>query len=107
MNKILKQAACITLVSGILVSGIFECVFPVMHIYGAEITGAVPENEDTQEGAGFTGIPGDNELQNVTDTHSPRYTDKELQKLLDEAQSVWPKAELSRDRMHIDIPFVD
>ena len=39
--------------------------------------------------------------------YSPRYTDKELQKLLDEAQAVWPKAELSRDRMHIDIPFVD
>ena len=39
--------------------------------------------------------------------YSPRYTDKELQKLLDEAQAVWPKAELSRDRMHIDIPFID
>ena len=39
--------------------------------------------------------------------YSPRYTDKELQKLLDEAQAVWPKAELSRDRMCIDIPFID
>jgi len=39
--------------------------------------------------------------------YSPRYTDRDLQKLLEEAQSVWPKAELSRDRMHIDIPFID
>ncbi|MBC6713626.1 ribonuclease Z [Treponema sp. Marseille-Q3903] len=39
--------------------------------------------------------------------YSPRYTDKDLQILLTEAQAVWPKAELSRDRMQIDIPFVD
>ena len=39
--------------------------------------------------------------------YSPRYTDKELQILLEEAQSVWPKAELSKDRMHIEIPYVD
>ncbi|MBO4858190.1 MAG: ribonuclease Z [Treponema sp.] len=39
--------------------------------------------------------------------YSPRYNDKELQILLDEAQAVWPKAELSRDRMHIEIPYVD
>ena len=39
--------------------------------------------------------------------YSPRYTDKELHLLLEEAQSVWPKAELSRDRMQIDIPYVD
>ena len=39
--------------------------------------------------------------------YSPRYTDKDLQILLAEAQAVWPKAELSRDRMQIDIPFVD
>ena len=39
--------------------------------------------------------------------YSPRYTDKELSVLLEEAQSVWPKAELSRDRMHIEIPYVD
>lgn len=39
--------------------------------------------------------------------YSPRYTDKELNLLLEEAQAIWPKAELSRDRMQIDIPFVD
>jgi len=39
--------------------------------------------------------------------YSPRYTDKELHILLEEAQSVWPKAELSRDRMQIDIPYID
>ena len=39
--------------------------------------------------------------------NSPRYTDKELHVLLEEAQKVWPKTELSRDRMHIEIPFVD
>ena len=39
--------------------------------------------------------------------YSPRYTDRELQKLLDEAREVWPKAELSRDRMQIDIPYID
>lgn len=39
--------------------------------------------------------------------YSPRYTDKELSILLEEAQSVWPKAELSKDRMHIEIPYVD
>jgi len=39
--------------------------------------------------------------------YSPRYTDRELEKLLTEAREVWPKAELSRDRMQIDIPYVD
>jgi ribonuclease Z len=39
--------------------------------------------------------------------YSPRYTDRELEKLLAEAQEVWPNAELSRDRMQIDIPYVD
>ena len=39
--------------------------------------------------------------------YSPRYTDRELEKLLQEAREVWPKAELSRDRMNIDIPYVD
>lgn len=39
--------------------------------------------------------------------YSPRYTDKELGLLLEQAQAIWPKAELSRDRMQIDIPFVD
>ncbi|MCR4900320.1 MAG: ribonuclease Z [Treponema sp.] len=39
--------------------------------------------------------------------YSPRYTDKELTKLLEEAQKIWPAAELSRDRMQIDIPYID
>lgn len=39
--------------------------------------------------------------------YSPRYTDKELEKLLHEARQVWPKTELSRDRMHIEIPYED
>ena len=39
--------------------------------------------------------------------YSPRYTDKELSLLLSEAQEIWPKTELSRDRMEIDIPYVD
>ncbi len=39
--------------------------------------------------------------------YSPRYTDRELDKLLQEAKEIWPKAELSRDRMNIDIPYVD
>ena len=39
--------------------------------------------------------------------YSPRYNDKELQVLLDEALEVWPKTELSFDRMHIEIPYVD
>lgn len=39
--------------------------------------------------------------------YSPRYTDRELSVLLEEAQAVWPQAELSRDRMHIDIPYID
>ena len=39
--------------------------------------------------------------------YSPRYTDRELEKLLTEAREVWPKTELSRDRMNIDIPYID
>lgn len=39
--------------------------------------------------------------------YSPRYTDRELDKLLQEAKEVWPNAELSRDRMNIEIPYVD
>ena len=37
--------------------------------------------------------------------YSPRYTDRELDKLLEEARTVYPQAELSRDRMHFDIPY--
>ena len=39
--------------------------------------------------------------------YSPRYTDKELQILLEEARENYPTAELSRDRMHIEIPYED
>lgn len=39
--------------------------------------------------------------------YSPRYTDKELSILLEEAQKIWPQTELSKDRMHIEIPFID
>lgn len=39
--------------------------------------------------------------------YSPRYTDKELHVLLEEAQKIWPKAELSRDRMQIEVPYID
>ena len=39
--------------------------------------------------------------------YSPRYTDRELEKLLEEAKEVWPDSELSRDRMHIEIPYID
>lgn len=39
--------------------------------------------------------------------YSPRYTDKELHVLLEEAQSIWPNTELSHDRMHIEIPYID
>ncbi len=39
--------------------------------------------------------------------YSPRYTDKELHLLLEEAQKIWPKSELSKDRMVIDIPYED
>ncbi len=39
--------------------------------------------------------------------YSPRYTDRELGVLLDEAREIFPAAELSRDRMHIEIPYTD
>lgn len=39
--------------------------------------------------------------------YSPRYTDRELSRLLEQAQKIFPAAELSRDRMSIDIPYVD
>ena len=39
--------------------------------------------------------------------YSPRYTDRDLEKLLNEAKEVWPQAELSRDRMNIEIPYID
>ena len=39
--------------------------------------------------------------------YSPRYTDRELDVLLKEAQTVYPGAELTRDRMHFEIPYID
>ena len=39
--------------------------------------------------------------------YSPRYADKNLSVLLDEARSVFPNTELSKDRMHIPIEYVD
>ena len=39
--------------------------------------------------------------------YSPRYNDKELKKLLLQAREIYPGAELSKDRMCIDIPYVD
>lgn len=39
--------------------------------------------------------------------YSPRYADKELPKLLEQAKKIFPAAELSKDRMHIEIPYED
>ena len=39
--------------------------------------------------------------------YSPRYTDKELSGLLEEAQKVFPETVLTRDRMHFEIPYID
>ena len=37
--------------------------------------------------------------------YSPRYTDKELKPLLEEAQTVFPETFLTRDRLHLEIPY--
>ncbi len=39
--------------------------------------------------------------------YSPRYTDRELEILLKQAQEVYPSAELTKDRMVFDIPYID
>ncbi len=39
--------------------------------------------------------------------YSPRYTDKDLEKLLKQAQNIYPGAELTRDRAHYEIPYED
>ncbi|MDE6736127.1 MAG: ribonuclease Z, partial [Treponemataceae bacterium] len=39
--------------------------------------------------------------------YSPRYTDRELDGILQQARAVFPAAELTHDRMHFDIPYVD
>ena len=39
--------------------------------------------------------------------YSPRYTDRDLDLLLQQAREVYPKAELTKDRMIFDIPYED
>lgn len=39
--------------------------------------------------------------------YSPRYTDKELTVLLEEARTIFPSAELTKDRMCFNIPYID
>jgi ribonuclease Z len=39
--------------------------------------------------------------------YSPRYTDKDLDKLLTEARQIFPDTVLTHDRMHFDIPYLD
>ena len=53
-------------------------------------------------------IARDSNSKRMTLIHySPRYTDKELQKLLQEAREIYPNAELSKDRMIVEIPYED
>jgi ribonuclease Z len=37
--------------------------------------------------------------------YSPRYSDRELKKLLQEAREIFPAAFLTRDLQHIEMPF--
>lgn len=39
--------------------------------------------------------------------YSPRYTDRDLEKLLEQARKIYPETRLSKDRMHIEIPYED
>ena len=39
--------------------------------------------------------------------YSPRYNDKDLELLLKQAREVYPNAQLSKDRMHVEIPYVE
>jgi ribonuclease Z len=39
--------------------------------------------------------------------YSPRYSDRELKKLLQEAREVFPKTFLTRDLQHIELPHLD
>lgn len=39
--------------------------------------------------------------------YSPRYTDRELEVLLEQAKKIYPNAELTKDRMHFEIPYID
>ena len=39
--------------------------------------------------------------------YSPRYTDRDLERLLNQAQKIFPQARLSKDRMCIEMPYED
>jgi ribonuclease Z len=39
--------------------------------------------------------------------YSPRYSERELKKLLQEAREIFPGSFLTRDLQHIDMPFED
>ncbi|MCG8478190.1 MAG: ribonuclease Z, partial [Spirochaetales bacterium] len=39
--------------------------------------------------------------------YSPRFTNRQLKELVKEAREYFPDAFLTRDRMHIDIPYPD
>ena len=39
--------------------------------------------------------------------YSPRYTDNDLGILLNQAKEIYPDAQLTKDRMHFDIPYID
>lgn len=39
--------------------------------------------------------------------YSPRYNDKDLDLLLQQAREVYPETKLTKDRMHIEIPYVE
>lgn len=53
-------------------------------------------------------IAKDAEVKRMALIHySPRYTDRDLDVLLNEAREVWPQTELTKDRMHFEIPYVD
>jgi ribonuclease Z len=53
-------------------------------------------------------IARDGEVNQLGMIHySPRYSDRELKKLLQEAREIFPPSFLTRDLQHIGIPFVD
>ena len=53
-------------------------------------------------------IARDAEVKRMAMIHySPRYNDRELELLLAQAKEVYPSAELTRDRMHFEIPYED
>jgi ribonuclease Z len=53
-------------------------------------------------------IARDAEVKNMGLIHySPRYTDAELGVLLTQARELYPNAQLTKDRMHFEIPYVE